>query len=259
VKATLVISVYKDVLALKAVLRSLLIQTEQSFEVIVSQDAEDACFDELIDGFQSKLNIRLIQQADIGFRKNRMLNQTIRLSNCEKIIFIDGDCILHPKFIEQHVLLLKPNQFCVGRRVDLDAKTSQLIKSEEILIPSFLQMLRNKTIRIEESFFLPRFMRKKKPKLLGCNMSWNKTDLLRLNGFDESYETPGFGEDTDIEYRAIQAGMQAYSTRFRTIQYHLFHERPSREDQVSISKALFFERKARKDFRCQKGLENLAN
>lgn len=256
-KATLIISGYKDVKALHAVLKSLEHQTESDFEVIVSQDADDSCFDELIAKYQTQFTIRLIQQEDIGFRKNKMLNQAIRESKTDKLIFIDGDCVLHKRFIEQHIKLLKPNHFCVGRRVDLDSKTSAAIKIGEIITPTFSTMYKNKTTRIEESFFLPGFMRKNKPKLLGCNMSWNKSDLLRLNGFDETYETPGFGEDTDIEFRAKKAGIIPFSTRFRTIQYHLFHERPSREDQVSISKALFFERKKREDFRCQKGLETL--
>lgn len=258
-KATLIISVYKDVEALGAVFRSLEKQIEQSFEVIVSQDADDACFDELIATYKPQFDIQLIQQEDNGFRKNRMLNRAIKLSKTNQLIFIDGDCILHPRFIQQHLSNLQKGRFCIGRRVDLDGKTSKLVKAGKVIIPSFGLMLKNNSIRIEESFFLPGFLRKQKPKLLGCNMSWHKDDLIRLNGFDETYETPGFGEDTDIEYRAIKAGIQPFSTRFRTIQYHLHHERPTREDQVKISKALYFERMKRADFRCIAGLEYLTD
>lgn len=258
-KATLIISVYKDVEALQAVFRSLERQVEQDFEVIVSQDADDSCFDTLIECYRKQFPIQFIQQQDSGFRKNRMLNRAIKLSQTNQLIFIDGDCILHPRFIQQHLSLLQKGRFCIGRRVDLDGTTSRLIKTGRVVIPSFYMMFKNKSIRIEESFFLPGFMRKQKPKLLGCNMSWHKEDLILLNGFDETYETPGFGEDTDIEYRALKAGIKPYSTRFRTIQFHLFHERPTREDQVKISKALYFERMKRTDFRCRAGLELLEN
>jgi glycosyltransferase involved in cell wall biosynthesis len=49
VKVTLIISVYKDVSALEAVLRSVVLQKETDFEVIISQDCDDSCFDELIE------------------------------------------------------------------------------------------------------------------------------------------------------------------------------------------------------------------
>ena len=85
----------------------------------------------------------------------------------------------------------------------------------------------------------------------------HKSDLIKINGFDETYVTPGFGEDTDIEFRARKAGMMPFSTRYKTIQYHLFHERPNREELVKVSKELFAERKTREDYRCQFGLETL--
>ncbi|WP_169312065.1 glycosyltransferase [Fluviicola taffensis] len=258
-KATLIISVYKDVEALEAVLRSVEIQLENQFEVIVSQDCEDACFDELIEKYSQKLRIKHLQQPDNGFLKNKMLNKAIRASESDQLIFIDGDCVLHPRFVQQHIQLIQKGRICIGRRVDLDAKTAQSIRKGKMITPTITQLFKNKSTRIEEGFFLPGFMRKKNPHLLGCNMGWHKDDLILLNGFDETYTNPGFGEDTDIEYRAIKAGIKPFSTRFRTIQYHLFHERPDREDFVIISKNQFLEKKSRKDFRCQFGLETLEN
>ncbi|MDR0803152.1 glycosyltransferase [Fluviicola sp.] len=256
-KATLIISVYKDAEALEAVLKSVLIQVEKNIEVIVSQDCEDPCFDELIRKYGQSIRIKHLQQPDLGFLKNKMLNRAIKASSTDKLIFIDGDCVLHPRFAQQHILSLRKGRFCIGRRVDLDPKTSQKIRKGLLVIPSFIEMIRNKSIRTEESFFLPGFAKKSKGHLLGCNMSWHKSDLILLNGFDETYINPGFGEDTDIEFRAKKAGLKPYSTRFRTIQYHLFHERPDREDFVTISKNQFFEKKNRTDFRCQFGLETL--
>ena len=61
VKATLIISVYKDVEALDAVLRSVKLQVEKDFEVIVSQDCDDACFDELLEKFRTAFPIKLIR------------------------------------------------------------------------------------------------------------------------------------------------------------------------------------------------------
>lgn len=259
VKATLIISVYKDVEALDAVLRSVKLQVEKDFEVIVSQDCDDACFDELIEKFRTSFPIKHLQQPDQGFLKTKMLNKAIRASESDRLIFIDGDCVLHPRFIQQYARYIQEGRVCVARRVNLDATTSLKIRSGKKTIPNYLEMIRNKSTSVEESFPLWSLLQRKIVPLLGSNMGWYKADLIRINGFDETYVTPGFGEDSDIEFRAKKAGIVPFSTRYKTIQYHLFHERPNRENLVKISKDQFLEKIKREDFRCQFGLETLEN
>lgn len=259
VKATLIISVYKDVSALDAVLRSVALQKEKDFEVIISQDCDDPCFDELIEKFRRLFPIKHLQQPDQGFLKTKMLNKAIRASESERLIFIDGDCVLHPRFVKEYVRYIQPGRFCIARRVNLDIETSRKIRNGERTVPGYIEMIRNKSTSVEESFPLWSLLQRKLVPLLGSNMGWFKADLLKINGFDETYVTPGFGEDTDVEFRARKAGIVPFSTRYKTIQYHLFHERPNRENLVKISKDLFAERKKREDYRCQFGLETLEN
>lgn len=256
-KATLIISVYNDVSALDAVLRSVALQKETDFEVIVSQDCEDPCFDKLIEKFRRSFPIKHLQQPDEGFLKTKMLNKAIRASESNRLIFIDGDCVLHPRFVKQYVSAIREGRMCIGRRVNLDMETSRKIRSGEKTVPGYLEMIRNKSTSVEESFPLWSLLQRKLVPLLGSNMGWHKSDLVKINGFDEQYITPGFGEDTDVEFRARKAGIAPYSVRYKAIQYHLFHERPNRENLVKISKHLFEERKKREDFRCQYGLETL--
>lgn len=54
--------------------------------------------------FKEKINYKLvhIQQEDKGFRKNKILNEDIRISKGELIIFIDHDCIIHLKILEEY-------------------------------------------------------------------------------------------------------------------------------------------------------------
>jgi hypothetical protein len=77
-------------------------------------------------------------------------------------------------------------------------------------------------------------------------MGWHRSDLIKLNGFDEDYSYPGFGEDTDIEYRGHKAGLEVFSMRYKAIQFHLDH-----------SKDLFMSKKSRADFRCANGIEKI--
>ncbi len=258
-KITLVISVYKDVEALTAVLRTAALQTFNDFDIIISQDCDSDCFDQLLEAYQGKLKIKHLQQADEGFLKNRMLNKAIKEAASDKMVFIDGDCILHPHFIEQYERCINPGVICMGRRIDLDPVTTHMIKSGKTIYPGFFSMIKNKTTRVEESFYLPRLSQRfhSIPKLLGCNMGWHRSDLIKLNGFDEDYNYPGYGEDTDMAWRAQMAGIGVFSVRYKTIQYHLDHERPNREKEVSKSQLLFEEKKKCSDFRCLNGLEKL--
>jgi GT2 family glycosyltransferase len=234
VKATLVISVYNDVAALTAVLKTVDLQSEKAFDIIISQDGDSNCFDVVIQKYKHQLSITHLQQPD-------------------------GDCILHPKFIANYITHIQKGLICMGRRIDLDKTTTAQIKFGQMLLPTFWGMLKNKTTRIEESFYLPFLTQKmlKTPKLLGCNMGWHKADLLLLNGFDENYTFPGYGEDTDIEFRAKLAGIQPFSMRFKAIQFHLDHTRPGRENEISRSQQVFENTKKRSDFRCQNGIEKL--
>jgi GT2 family glycosyltransferase len=65
---------------------------------------------------------------------------------------------------------------------------------------------------------------------LGANFSIFRDDLYKINGFDERYLAPTYGEDTDIEYRAGLAGIGIRSVRNLAIQYHLYHKLLSRKN-----------------------------
>ena len=104
-KATLIISVYKDTRALRAVLDSLKRQTEQNIEVLISEDGEDAQMAAFIQQYDFPWPMQHLTQADEGWRKERALNRAVLAAKNEWLIFIDGDCVLHPRFIEWHVRL----------------------------------------------------------------------------------------------------------------------------------------------------------
>jgi glycosyltransferase involved in cell wall biosynthesis len=256
---TLVISVYKDSEALAAVLRSVENQTLKKVEVIVAQDAESNDLDEVIRSFSSKLNIIHLQQKDEGFLKNKILNKAIKTGKGEQFVFIDGDCVLHKNFLKQYQKRIKKGIICVGRRVMTTSKISDDMRKGLFISPRFFSFLFSKSKHVEKGLYAPWISAKhqKNPRLLGSNMGWHKEDLIHLNGFDEDYQYPGFGEDVDIEMRGLLAGMKRYSVCFKAIQYHLHHERPDRERQIDLSKTLFIQKKEQGKWKCENGLEKL--
>ncbi|MFM7595614.1 MAG: glycosyltransferase [Flavobacteriales bacterium] len=256
---TLIITVYKDYIALQRVLDSVCKQTQIPAQVIIAHDAIDDPIHQTIDRFKSTLQINYINQVDTGFNKNRILNKAILLSTGNKLVFIDGDCILHPAFIAAHQTYISEGTYTAGRRLDLDAVSSTLIRTQGINSINLIRLLFNKTKRIEEGIYLPGtpIQRNKPARLLGCNMGWHKNDLIALNGFDMDYILPGYGEDTDIEHRASLLGLRTANMRWKAIQYHLFHERPEREEDITQSRMMFEKKKEIGYYFCEHGLSNL--
>ena len=256
---SLIVTVYKDYEALALVLDSITKQTLPPNQVIIAHDTIDEGIQPILSAHSHSLNLLHIDQVDTGFNKNRILNKAILASNHEYLVFIDGDCLLHRRFIEEHRKNLVQRVFTAGRRIDLDAKTSKNVRLFGIEHIGFFRMLWNRTKRVEEAFYIksPLVSSKKTPKLLGCNMGWCKSDLIALNGFDMDYTLPGYGEDTDLEFRALRSGMSAKNMRWKALQYHLHHERPDREIDISKSREMFENKREIGYFYCENGLSNL--
>ena len=60
-----------------------------------------------------------------------------------------------------------------------------------------------------------------------CNLSAWRTDLLRVNGFDEAYSGWGL-EDSDLVIRLLHAGVRHKNARFAAPVFHLWHRENDR-------------------------------
>lgn len=266
-KASLIISIYNNVDFLRAVLDSLKNQTEQDFEIIISEDAQHEHVAEFIKKYPFQQSFQHISQPDLGWRKNKALNNAIRAAKSDWLIFIDGDCVLHPRFVEFHVKLSSPTVILAGKRVKLNATLSHSLLAN----PSFLHKLQGIFINmfffggkkgvgfLEEGIFInPHGMLGFIPtlrsmyQLKGCNMSFSKEAATAINGFDEDYVLPAIGEDIDLTWRFRAAGYRLKSLRNIAVQYHLYHNESWNNQEENITKCK--EKQARNEFVCKAGL-----
>lgn len=178
-----------------------------------------------------------LQQDHKGWGKPRMLNWSVLEARADNLIFTDGDCIPHRHFIHWHASNAKPGSVQVGRRVDLMEKLGPAITLEDVRRGSFNSALwlLSKVLKGEVDYgghgfylgclgsFAACFSSSPHPTLLGSNFSMHKKDLIGLNGFDESFATPGIGEDTDLERRILLAGLKLEWITYRAVQFHLWH------------------------------------
>ena len=235
---SVIVSFYNKIEYLKLLFAGFERQTFRSFEIIVGDDGSKADVVEAIEKLTPKISFPLkhLWHEDKGFRKNKMLNKTILAAGAPYLIFIDGDCVPHKEFIKEHINAAEKGVCLTGRRVNLSDKITKLLTPEKIeagyLENSFNLMLDGLfggSYDVEKGFyfkksFLRKYFNKKKRGLLGCNFSIHKEDILRINGFDERYEAPSIGEDTDIQYRLELTGIKIKSLNNIAVQYHLYHK-----------------------------------
>lgn len=256
-KTSIIVAVYKRVDFLELVFKSIEQQTFNDFELII---AEDDCSSEVkafIDSkrMQCSLEIKHITQADKGFRKNRLLNKALDAAEGEYLVFIDGDCILHKDFLKEHMQHSNPNVCLFGRRVMLDLETSdKLIKRKDFNLLSFFNLLFSKAKHLECAIHLPFLISKRKSGIRGCNFSVLKEKMIQINGFDEDFERPLYGEDTDIARRLSLFGVKLKCSKFQTLQYHLHHETKGRGDDWKVSRELYSKKVSEGKSFCKNGL-----
>ena len=113
-KASLIISIYDNVSFLKVVLDSLMYQTEKNYEIIISEDAEFSEVAKFVRSYPFRNDYQHLTQPDQGWRKERALNNAVKAAKSDWLIFIDGDCVLHPRFIEWHVKMADEKLY-IGR------------------------------------------------------------------------------------------------------------------------------------------------
>lgn len=235
---SVIISVYDNTEFLKAVLDSLKLQTWKDFEIIISEDAQHAHMDAFIREYRFENPYKHLTQADEGWQKNKALNRAILEATGDYLIFVDGDNVLHPRFVEMHLKLASPHKIIAGKRIKLNQAESEYLLSN----PSHVWNMNRKIFRmlitgnkkgcgfVEEGLyispesifgFVPRM--RTMYQLKGCNMSMYKNAIIAINGFDEDFTQPAVGEDIDLVWRFEGLGYRLKSARNLAVQYHLNH------------------------------------
>lgn len=238
---SLIISFYNKIQILEKVLESVALQTFRNFEVVIADDGSKESVVERIRQLQKDYSfpIRHIWHEDAGWRKNEILNKAVCSTETEYIVFIDGDCILEPHFLEDHYNARKRGEVVTGRRVMLTPKATDKLLAKKLSQASFKfglffqlfieTLFHGRKTLLERMIRLPKclrniFIKERKRFILGCNFSLHKSDLLSVNGFDERFQYPGYGEDIDLEFRLARNGIPSVSRKCQIVQFHCYHK-----------------------------------
>lgn len=243
IHTSFVVLTYNRVDALLQVLKGLARQCHPGHEVIIADDGSSR---KSIDSLMTDLPrfscpIKHVWHPDTGFTASRARNLGAINSTGNYLVFLDGDCIPNPSFVEAHEALAGIGHFVNGSRVLLSEKLTRRVVTDEVAIMDATMSdwirwrLGGDVNKLAHLLYWPSApMRRERrflwEKIRSCNFAVWKNDFLKINGFDETFE--GWGhEDADLVLRLHNAGLQRINGHCCTEVYHLWHCQHSRSSE----------------------------
>ncbi len=223
----LIVTTYNWPEALHLTLASVARQTLMPDEVIVADDGSGPPTRAVVDRWRAAgLPLQHVWQEDEGFRLARSRNRGIAATSAEYILLVDGDMILHPQFVADHVRCARPDRFIQGARPQLSAATTaQLLQSgEPAAIGPLTPGLQRRAYALRSPLLSRLFSRTKATLggVQGCNQSFWRSHALRVNGYDERFEAWG-PEDREFVARLLHIGVHRHYVRHMALAFHLHH------------------------------------
>jgi glycosyltransferase involved in cell wall biosynthesis len=242
-RSSVIITTYNRPDALRVVLLSLARQSVQNFEVLVADDGSVPATAQVLAelALHYPLPLRHVWQADKGFRAARARNGAAMAARSDHLIFLDGDCVCPPQFVQRHRELLAaagPMSFVNGSRVLLTPAATQAVIEGRWHLQAFAfwrllywRLLGRSNKLPLDAPWLPLRQRLQTDfewkRIRSCNFSLSKALFTQVNGFDESFE--GWGhEDADLVLRLHHADGIRVNGFWATEVWHLWHPERSR-------------------------------
>jgi glycosyltransferase involved in cell wall biosynthesis len=224
------------------VLRSVRNQRQLPDEVLIADDGSEEATRLVVMAHQTDFPVPLLHvwHDDQGFRLAAIRNEAIRQASGQYVVQVDGDMVLHSRFIEAHAQFARCGSYVQGSRCLLaPALTRHLLRTRRHEVSWFARGLKNR----QNAWYAPwisRFVggpRDAERRTRGCHMAFWRDDLLSVNGYDERFV--GWGrEDSELAARLIHAGVRRRNFKFGAVAYHLWHAEVPR-DGYSVNEARY--------------------
>ena len=232
-KVSLIISTYNWPEALRLSLMTVLHQTQYPHEIVIADDGSTIETQNMIKELQTEypITIQHIWHEDKGFRKTMIMNKAVKAATGDYIIQIDGDILLHPYFIADHLEIAEPGYFIRGGRTLINAFKTRFFLHRNALRPQKSNLMRsnNKFNAFRIPFLANIFsgVSEDVTHVKGCNMAYWKKDFIAVNGYNNDIN--GWGhEDIELAIRLHNSGIKMKKVKFKAIAYHLHHPLNSR-------------------------------
>lgn len=244
-KTAVIVLTYNRPAALLAVLRALASQCAPTDEVWIADDGSTPeNVQHLRDGLPHfACTLRHIWHPDIGFSAARARNMAALRTKADYLIFLDGDCVPHPDWLQRHRKLAEPGHFVNGSRVLLSPTLTERVERGQVELASMTRRdwvrawLRGDSNKLTHLVAWPgsfaRYQSDFKWRgIRSCNLGVWRKDHFSVNGFDESFS--GWGhEDADLVLRLHNFGVVRKNGFCATEVFHLWHRENDRANEQS--------------------------
>jgi len=240
-RVSLIISTYNWPEALELVLKSVLKQELLPNEVIIADDGSGVLTKDLVTKYKELFTVPLVHvwHEDNGFQKATILNKAIAESSGDYIVQVDGDCILHRKFVNDHISKSEEGVYLHGSRVNIKQEYLTTLFDKQQIAFNFLSAGIKKRTRALYSKGISNNYKKNlqfSKKYRGCNTSFFKKDFIAVNGYNEEFK--GWGrEDSELALRFHNFGLFAKRLRYSGIVYHIWHKELSK-DSLKVNNSI---------------------
>jgi glycosyltransferase involved in cell wall biosynthesis len=198
-------------------------------EVVVTDDGSTDETAAVVAAFAARVDFRVqyTTHRHQTFQLARCRNEGVAVSSAKYLLFLDGDCLIPPDHVQQHLLHRRPGVAMAGYCCRLDRQVTEQLSLEDVYEQRYLQRVDRRELqnlaRMDRKARLYCWLRhRSRPKLFGGNVGIAREDYERVNGYDEQFQ--GWGcEDDDLRMRLRRAGIRIESILRWTRTYHLWH------------------------------------
>ena len=265
---TLIICIYNQAPQLRRVLETVATQSVTDFDIVIADDGSADNAGAVLNDYRTNhpdASLTHLWHEDEGFYKTIILNKAFKAASGDYLIVIDGDMLLHHRFIENHLRYAQKDRVLCGfRGVKLGKEiTRQLVAGERQLNQNLLillwQTLRGKVEEgtrgiVIHNQWLRSIIARRSKRLAGCNFSTYRENLFAVNGMDETILIYGF-EDFELGHRLTLSGVKISDVSRLCNTYHLHHLKRSSGDIGDIKQNILNS----PAMQCKHGLETLAS
>jgi glycosyltransferase involved in cell wall biosynthesis len=256
-KLGLIINTHNQPEYLARVLNAVSQQSSLPEEVLLADDGSGEETREVLRAWAAKQSFGCehLWQKNEGFRRSRILNQSIAKAQSDYLVFLDGDTVPHPQFIADHRELAQRGWFVQGHRALVERKAAQYFGLGDFAAARRRALFQWQLSGVKNAFRWPRPLRKARTDLRGvrgCNLAIWREDLIRTNGYNEAFV--GWGrEDSELALRLMNSGVRRLDVRGRALCYHLWHP-PASRTRLPTNDELLEQAKRENAVRCALGL-----
>jgi len=266
VQVSVILSIFDQPNAFTYALIGYARQAFKDFELVVADDGSDEETRAIVERFKKEgaYPVKHVWQENKGYRRSKIANEAVRVSEGKVILLSDGDCIPHRDFVGTHAANVRPGGFCVGGYVRLSADYCRTLTEEKVRAGEYeAQMTSADRWHFRKTHWKSLwgvfFGRIKKPKVYGCNIGVDRDVYTAINGYDENFD--GFGkEDSDLRNRLRRHGAKPVSLWGRAWVHHVddIIDPKIRQRRIPRKKTREYYDRPDVPVRCENGLEKKA-